>query len=292
MTPAVSVIVPTYGRPEALAACLAALACLDVPPGGFEVIVVDDGSPEPASGIAAPFHDRLDLSVVRQANAGPAVARNTGATRARGALLAFTDDDCRPAASWLTALTEAAAAHPGALLAGRTTNALPDNPYAEASQLLISYLYDYFGPSSGRVLLVASNNLAVPAEGFRALGGFDTTFDRAAGEDRDFSARWHEAGRPATFVPEAVIHHAHRMGLRGYWRQHAQYGRGAMRYHHRRQERGVEASGPEPLGFYVGLVAYPLRTSWRPRAWLHAGLLGVSQVANALGYAAARRAMP
>ncbi|WP_420455804.1 glycosyltransferase family 2 protein [Rubrivirga sp.] len=287
--PTLSVIVPTYARPERLAACLDALARQEPPAGGLEVVVVDDGSPTPAASVAAPFEGRLDLTVLRQPNAGPAVARNTGAARARGALLAFTDDDCQPEPGWARALVEAAQRHPDHLLVGETVNALPQNPFATASQLLISYLYDYFGPESGRALFVASNNMALPAESFRAMGGFDATFGLAAGEDRDFAVRWHEAGRPAALVPGAVVQHAHEMGLLGFWRQHTHYGRGAAHYHDLRGERGVGDQGVEPLGFYAGLVAYPLRESVAPKAWLHAGLLGLAQVANALGYAAARR---
>lgn len=288
-SPAVSVIVPTYNRPERLGACLNALARLDAPEGGFEVVVVDDGSPVHAASVAAPFRDRLAVEVIRQENAGPAAARNRGAARARGALLAFTDDDCQPSTGWLRAYAEAARERPGHLLIGTTTNMLRSNPFAEASQLLIDYLYEYYGPESGRSLLVASNNMALPAEAYRAMGGFDERFGRAAAEDRDFSARWHEAGRPAARVPEAVVEHTHEMGFREYWRQHATYGRGAARYHRLRASRGAADVTPEPLRFYLDLVTYPLRSSRRPVAWLHAGLLGVAQVANVAGFALARR---
>ena len=286
--PAVSVVVPTYDRPARLARCLEALAAQRPPPGGFEVVVVDDGSPAPASG--AGVEGRLDLRVLRQANAGPAVARNAGAAATRGALLAFTDDDCFPEPGWLCALARAADADPAALLIGRTVNALPRNPFAEASQLLISYLYEYYGPESGRVILVASNNMALSAAAFREMGGFDETFGLAAGEDRDLSARWHEDGRPARFVADATVRHAHEMGAGGFWRQHLHYGRGAVHFHTLRAGRGIEQAGPEPLRFYTDLLAFPLRRSRRPRAWLHAGLLGVAQVANALGYALGARA--
>lgn len=288
--PAISVVIPTYDRPRRLAACLEALARQEPPEGGFEVIVVDDGSPTPVASVAGPFRDRLDVDVVRQENAGPAAARNVGAARARGALIAFTDDDCQPDPGWLWAYAEAAAAHPGHLLIGRTFNALRTNPYAEASQLLLAYLYEYFGPDSGRTLLVASNNMVLPVDAFHALGGFDPRFGLAAGEDRDFAARWHEAGRAATSVPGAVVQHGHEMGLAGFWRQHSHYGRGAARYHALRVARGASRLRPEPLRFYTDLVAYPLRRSRRPEAWLHAALLGVAQVANVAGYAAARRA--
>ena len=41
--PAISVVVPTYNRATSLRRLLDALAACEPPPGGFEVIVVDDG---------------------------------------------------------------------------------------------------------------------------------------------------------------------------------------------------------------------------------------------------------
>lgn len=285
--PAVSIVVPTYARPERLAACLEALAALDPPAGGVEVIVVDDGSPVPAEAVAGPFRGCLDLTVLRQVNAGPAAARNAGAAVARGDFLAFTDDDCAPDSNWATALVAGAARHPGALLGGRTVNALAGNPYAEASGLLLDFLGAYFAPGTGRVPLVPSNNLAVPAATFRALGGFDESFALAAGEDRDLCARWHEAGYTTALVPGAVVYHAHQMSLAGFVRQHLAYGRGAFDYHRRRPARRLR---PEPLAFYTGLIGYPLRRARVPRSVGLATLMTLSQVANAVGYALAVRA--
>jgi glycosyltransferase involved in cell wall biosynthesis len=283
--PYFSIIVPTCGRPVRLGACLDALARLEPPSGGLEVIVVDDGSPSPIAPVVRPYEDRMDVTVIRQENAGPAAARNAGAARARGTLLGFTDDDCRPEPGWARAMVQGAHAHPGCLLAGTTVNELVGNPFATASQLLIDYLYEYFGPESGRVPLVTSNNLALPAEGYHSVGGFDSSFPLAAGEDRDFCARWHEAQRPIAVVVDAVVCHAHPMGFLGFWRQHANYGRGAYHYHRLRQHKTLQ---PEPIKFYTDLIYYPIRNAEGMRSWIHAGLLGISQLANVVGYAVAR----
>jgi len=45
--PTFSVIIPTYGRPDQLRNCLDTLVEVDPPDGGFEVVIVDDGTPEP-----------------------------------------------------------------------------------------------------------------------------------------------------------------------------------------------------------------------------------------------------
>ena len=99
--PLFSVVIPTYGRPRQLTACLQSLARLDDSRGAFEVIVVDDGSETPPQAAIAAAGVRLDVALLQQSHAGPAAARNAGALKARGAFLAFTDDDCQPAPDWL-----------------------------------------------------------------------------------------------------------------------------------------------------------------------------------------------
>lgn len=286
--PAVSVIVPTYDRPERLVACADALAGLLAPEGGFEVIVVDDGSPTPVAPHLAPFEDRLELTVVRQANAGPAAARNTGAARARGRLLAFTDDDCRPHARWALALSEVAAADDGAgLMLGGQTIDRAGGPFARASQVLLDHLYDHHRTDPDGAFF-ASNNLAVDRDTFLRIGGFDTSFPRPGGEDRELGDRWSALGHRHRFVPEAVVDHHHAMGWREFWRQHRTYGEGAYAFHRIRAARLGHGVRPQPPSFYLRLLSRPHRTG-TPQPSVVAALLVVSQVANAVGFALAAR---
>jgi glycosyltransferase involved in cell wall biosynthesis len=101
VTPTFSVIIPTYNRPRHVRGCLRALTQQNYPRQQFEVIVVDDGSLEPLERAVDPYRERLTVTLLRQRNAGPGAARNTGASVARGQYLAFTDDDCRPPSDWL-----------------------------------------------------------------------------------------------------------------------------------------------------------------------------------------------
>ena len=132
--------IPCFNEEESLPVTLQELPREVAGVDHVEWLVVDDGSPQRLDAVVAPFQDRLDLTFLRQANAGPAAARNAGARRARGSYLTFTDDDCAPAPAWLRALATQFARTPDALVGGRTVNALHDNMYAEASQQLIDYL--------------------------------------------------------------------------------------------------------------------------------------------------------
>ena len=282
-TPTFSLVIPTYNRPVALAACLNAVARLDYPRSLLEVIVVDDGSPTPVGPTVE--LDRADLNVIyhRQANSGPAVARNTGARLATGQYLAFTDDDCTPAPGWLSSLASHLGKTSGAVVGGRTVNLLNDNPFASASQLLIDYLYEYFDGSGQSTTFFASNNFAVPTDAFLASGGFDEQFPLAAAEDREFCDRWARLGHPMVFAPDAVVRHAHAMRLKGFLRQHYNYGRGAYHFHQAKARQEGGRVRVEPGRFYWDLVRYPItRETARPA--IASALMAASQVANISGF--------
>lgn len=278
-----SIIVPTYARPTQLAACLQALAALDYPRDRFEVLVVDDGSPTPSDSLVDSFRTEIDVTLLVQPNQGPAAARNTGAARARGDVIAFTDDDCAPQPDWLTTLVTRYVASPTALIGGQTRNALDENLYATASQLLVSYLYDYYNAKPTPRRFFTSNNMALATAQFRDIGGFDVAYARAAAEDRDFCDRWQRRGYAMVYAPEAVVYHAHALNLRSFWRQHANYGRGAYRFHRMYGQRATDSIAIEPAAFYFNLLRYPF-TAAPPRRALLLMLLVAAQAANAVGY--------
>lgn len=280
-TPLFSIIIPTRGRHAQLSACLASLAEQEFPRDDFEVIVVDDGSVPPVDDCVAPFSARLDLKLLAQPNAGPAAARNRGAAAARGRFLAFTDDDCLPDAGWLNALADCFDAAPDALVGGRTVNALAGNAYSATSQLIIDVVYEHYNADEGGARFFASNNFAAPAKLFRDAGGFDESF--RCSEDRDFCDRWRARGLRLVYAPEAVVRHAHALGARSLWRQHFGYGRGAFRFHRKREAGGADRFKPESA-FYSKLLRAALAQPRRVQSIKMTVLLAWAQAANAAGF--------
>ncbi len=283
-TPFISIVIPTYNRPERLADCLESLTNLEYPRDCFEAIVVDDGSKTSLEPVIKPFKDRLEITLFKQENQGPATARNTGAKQAKGDLLAFTDDDCKPAPDWLTKLAARFATAPDSMIGGKTLNALPNNLYSTTSQVLIDYLYNYYNLGSKQSNFFASNNFALPSDLFQAVGGFDTTFPLAAGEDREFCDRWLQFGNKMIYAPEVQIYHAHKLTLSSYWRQHFFYGRGAFCFHQVRAKRAHTEVKVEPISFYFNLLKYPLSQPTPQPKLLLSTLLFISQVAGVAGF--------
>lgn len=107
--PAVSVVVPCYNSAsflDGLQATLAAQTFRD-----FEIVIVDDGSTDARS---VQMLAQLDpaIIVIRQANKGPAAARNTGIRAARAPLVLALDCDDAISPDFLAATVPALAAAP------------------------------------------------------------------------------------------------------------------------------------------------------------------------------------
>lgn len=278
--PLCSVVVPTHRRPDQLADCLEALGRLDYPRDRFEVIVVDDGGGLALDALRDRLCEGLQLRLVRQPRRGPAAARNAGARLARGELLAFTDDDCVPDPRWLRLLVRRFAERPDDAVGGFTANALRDNPYSTASQLIIDAGYAYYNGDSDAARFLTSNNLAVPRSGFLALGGFDASL--LTSEDRDLCERWTGSGRRMAYERRAVVWHVRRMTLRSFCAQHFAYGRGARCFHRRRPPGSVRREFD--LRHYLALARRPFRRDQGNGAWSVALLLLVWQLANTAGF--------
>jgi GT2 family glycosyltransferase len=279
--PTLSIVVPTYRRPDRLRSCLESLIALDSPRDRCEVIVVDDSGGSPMLNLVPEGPDTINVIRLKQPHAGPATARNTGSAQARGDYLAFTDDDCMPETGWLRALATQILRTPDHAIAGRTINMLPNNLFSSATQLLTDFLQEWHARHRPDPFC-ASNNLAVPAKAFRGLGGFHPGFTLAGGEDREFCHRWAMSGGRTTLAPEAVVRHAHPLTLHSFWRQHFGYGRGAFVFH-RLAARNAGLSRT-PFSFYLALVTYPLRRVKSPRRLRLTTLLVLAQAATAAGF--------
>lgn len=282
IAPSFSVIIPTYQRPKQLYSCLEALAQQDYPKESFEVIVVDDGGCDSLDHVIDSFRESINVTLLRQPHAGPAAARNEGAAAAKGKYFVFTDDDCLAPPNWLRVFHKRVTELPEAAFSGRAVNILLRNPYATASEALLTHLRGYYNTVPGQASFVTSNNLCFPAKMFRNIGGYDTRFPRAGAEDRELCDRWLLYGYAMDYTDESLVHHAHMLDFRRYLSQHFAYGRGAFIYHQKRIQSGRKPLRVEPLQFYQDLFgARSFRGDKRGSAL---ALLLLSQVANAGGY--------
>ncbi len=275
--PIVSVIIPTFNRPARLLACLESLSAQDCPPDKFEVIVVNDGG-EDITPVTGRFHGMINIRPAFQTNAGPAAARNLGASMAAGTYIALLDDDCTAMADWISSIIRFA--KPGQLIGGKVFNLLSDNLYAEACQTLIDLLYLHLNGSSD--LFFTSNNMVLAAADFQRIEGFNTSFRTSAGEDRELCIRAERRGLTLIHIPEIRIGHSHDMDLMHFMKLHTKYGRATHTYRKALAEL-PRARRTAPSGFYRKLLLYPVRANLRS-PWRQAALLALSQACTFYGY--------
>ena len=93
----INVVVPVYKAEEYLRRCVDSILVQTY--RDFELILVDDGSPDRCGQICDEYATRDDrIKVIHQENGGVAAARNAGLDVARGEYFAFVDSDdyCHP----------------------------------------------------------------------------------------------------------------------------------------------------------------------------------------------------
>ena len=193
----VAVVIPTRRRETRLAFALEALGRQTLAAERFEVVVVRSGSEGPLAqapaGVAARFLDH-------PGPAGAAAQRNRGWRATSAPLVAFIDDDSRPAPDWLETLLGAADGDER-IVQGRIE---PDP--GEAHLLFgLARSHRIAGPSPR----FETGNIAYPRALLERLGGFDERITGADwGEDTDLGLRAQAAGAEVVYAEDALVWHA------------------------------------------------------------------------------------
>lgn len=194
--PFFSVIIPTRGEESKLLPLLDALSRQTMPRDRWEILLAFD-----AVAPTAAARGRLEALAARAValaeRRGPGAARNRAAVEARGAFLAFTEDDCVPADDWLAMAGARLANDPGIdVLEGETLS--PGGGLARRRHRATpNYL---------------PTNLFVRRTLFVRIGGYcEAYFDPRRAiyfrEDSDFGFALEEAGANIRLEPAAVVTH-------------------------------------------------------------------------------------
>lgn len=210
----VSVVIPTYNRRSGLERALSALATDTARSsrGLVEVVVVDDGSSDGTHEWLRAQRYPFAVQALRQANAGPAAARNAGLRAATGELIMFIDDDTEPQPGLLEAHLAAHGDARNCAVIG-PLKSLPEYPEPwvtwEQRQLEKQYRSMSVGKFEPTFRQFWTGNASVAREHVLAAGGFDPGYLRA--EDVELGFRMSRRGLVFRFQPEAVVlHHARR----------------------------------------------------------------------------------
>jgi GT2 family glycosyltransferase len=191
----VTVVVPTVDRTVLLDRCLAGLAR---PQGAdFDVIVVHDGHPGVVDVIER-WVPSLPVRGLQISERGAAAKRNAGWRAATAPVIAFTDDDCQPAAGWLDA-SMAALETDIDLVQGR----IEPHPDDHAVTGVFARTLDQPIASD----TYPNANLVYRRSALERVAGFDESF-WGGGEDTDLAWRVIESGGNVAFAKDALVFHA------------------------------------------------------------------------------------
>ncbi len=223
-----SVIVPTYGRPDTIRALLERLDLQTLDAQRFEVIVVDDGTPTPIE--LDPQKHAYALTLLRQANSGPGAARNLALKHVRAPLTLILNDDAVPAPELLEAhLAAQASCAPRTALLGRfdfTARALR-SPFVQLLQGS-NLLFDFPSLQHGKRLgweHFWTCNLSLPTAALREAGGFDSdVFREPIVEDVELGYRLGQLGWQVEFRSDLRCEHDHVLHARGYFERMVRLG--------------------------------------------------------------------
>lgn len=215
IAPHVSVIVLNYNGLKWLSACLNALVGqVDAP--RFEIVLVDNGSTDGSSAYVESRYPSVRI-VQTGRNLGYAGGNNAGARVARGAWLAFLNNDTVAAPDWLARLDQVAGAREGAALVTSRLELLAFPGYIDSAgdgylRAGGAYKRGHGAPigswlQSGEVFGACGAGFLIRRDVFDQLAGFDEDFFMVY-EDVDLSYRARLAGHRCWYAADAIIRHA------------------------------------------------------------------------------------
>ncbi|MBF0511364.1 MAG: glycosyltransferase [Candidatus Omnitrophica bacterium] len=213
----VSVIIPAYNASATIGQTLEALS-RQIYPDPIEVIVVDDGSLDTTKDVVTSFPT---VRYVRQNNAGPASARNCGASLAQGEYLVFTDSDCIPHEDWISELMKGFVRQEVGVVAGSYGIANRASILARCVYKEILWRHVHLMPDYPNAF--GSYNFCVKKSVFEAVGGFNTAYRHASGEDNDLSYKIRKSWR-IFFNRKALVDHYHPTQIFRYLKEQFRHG--------------------------------------------------------------------
>jgi glycosyltransferase involved in cell wall biosynthesis len=182
----ISVVVPAYNEEENITACLGSLNRQTLPRSEYEIIVVDGNSKDRTRELAAPLADLVFIQASRRVGG----ARNDGAMRAKGEILATTDADCVLPPDWLERIRDDFAKYHPVQLYGTV---YPREPgLRHRISLWFANTFSWLGYHTGLLYYTLGCNTAFDRETFLRAGMYRTI---DAGDDLEIALRMKQAGK-------------------------------------------------------------------------------------------------
>jgi len=199
-------------------------------------VVVDDGSTDDTAAVVSQFPG---VRLIRQANAGPAAARNRGA-REGASIVLFTDDDCVPQPDWMEKML-APFSDPAVVGVKGAYKTAQKSLIARFVQIEYEDRYRLVSRQKD-IDFIDTYSAAFRRNCFLEMGGYDTSFPVACAEDVELSYRMSARGWKMRFAPDAVVFHTHPDKLSSYLKKKYKFAYWRMLAVRKNPSKGVKDS--------------------------------------------------
>lgn len=217
----ISVVICSYNRAVYILDAVESLYRQTLDKALFEVLVVDNNSIDNTGDLVQDYmqaHHGFNLHYLTEQRQGASFARNTGASFAKGAILCFMDDDAVAEGDYLQRMLSFFNQHKAATgLGGRIIpRYIPEEPKWMSyyvSSMVGNFDYSPVPKEFEQGKYPLESNMAVRAEAFKAIGGFNTALPgvkgelRVGGEGKDFFLRLQQRGASIFYDPKLIVHH-------------------------------------------------------------------------------------
>ena len=237
-----TVLFATRNRNPMLANVLEAFTRLQVPPSGWKLVVVDNGSTDRTPETIASFQANLPLTYVSEGRAGKNVALNAGLEHLEGDLAVFTDDDVFPHPDWLIQLRAAADTHLAYSIFGGAVRprweVIPPQWISWVNtQVAFAITDPQMAEGPTKPWFVFGPNMAIRAEVFSRGIRFNASIgprgnNYPMGSETELVLRLDRQGHKAWHVRDAVVEHfigQHQMNKSWVLERATRFGRGSFR---------------------------------------------------------------
>ena len=217
-----TVLMATYNGAQTLPDVLEAFCQLEEPPGGWRMVVIDNGSVDETQAIVQSYTKQLPITILYEPVRGKNIALNSSLDNIIGDLAVFTDDDILPQPDWLVKIREVADSHPSISIFGGVV--LPNWGIPPAAWLR-NLEWPYMGVSftltdpalaEGPVEpdYIVGGNMAIRTDIFKTGHRFDVTIgpDGSAsypmGSETELIACMFRQGYKLWYCKQPVVYHS------------------------------------------------------------------------------------